>query len=70
MARWFRDELRSAVAEELDAGVPWIDRDTTRELIETHQTAKADFARPLWTLYVLVGWFRAATRWGTAAPRS
>jgi asparagine synthase (glutamine-hydrolysing) len=68
---WLRNELKPLLDETLGASglrdTAWVSPDTVGRLIGMHDAGRSDVGRALWTLYVLVGWFREAGAVSAAA---
>lgn len=59
LGRWLKDELHPWASERLASGrlaSVGIDPQAARDLLEEHRSRRADHARAIWTLLVLVEW--------------
>ncbi len=62
LARWFRGPLkqrvRDAVLGERLADTGWFERGTLQQLVDNHQSGRADHSAPLWTLLMFEAFLR------------
>jgi asparagine synthase (glutamine-hydrolysing) len=58
LGRWFRSDLREAAHDLLATDRGWFRQETVRQLLDEHETNRADHGHRLWCLLMLELWVR------------
>jgi asparagine synthase (glutamine-hydrolysing) len=58
LGRWFREDLRELARDLLSTDRGWFRRDTLTQLLDEHESGRADHGHRLWCLLMLELWMR------------
>jgi asparagine synthase (glutamine-hydrolysing) len=58
LGRWFRSDLREVAHDVLETDRGWFRSETVRQLLDEHETNRADHGHRLWCLLMLELWVR------------